>query len=365
MNFSIILRPVSIFWQKTGDIPPEANGDSNPNSNIYYNPRITMNSGIEYVPFDDSPTASEWCKIVPGKTYTNGTSFVNFANPIGVRIKWNGSSWVTVPNGNYPRYYTCYPVATPPSITVLSPNGGETLQIGTAHTIRWTPAADSSGTTNFVNIYLANYDPPCTTSVFTDSNGLSYEIPCPDYPYTPAYIIALGAPNTGDRLWQVGQVQNESGVTTNAPGGMYTVRVCVMGTSVCDSSNSYFSIIPPVLSDDQILANLEKAVRDHTYSVFSPAANKDPNFDFNNDGKSDATDQIIVRNLADDYFQSVYDKLSAAVVARYGTTPGSATYIAEFDVNQDNVIGSADLSRIQQALTNIAESNNVVYSPQS
>ncbi len=95
-----------INWQKSGDIPEMANGNGNTESVYYFNPRITI-GGIDYVPAHDSLSASEWCKLVPGKNYSSGESFINWANPISERKQWNGSSWVDLANGDYPRYYQC------------------------------------------------------------------------------------------------------------------------------------------------------------------------------------------------------------------------------------------------------------------
>jgi hypothetical protein len=64
---------------------------------------------------------------------------------------------------------------TPPDVTVITPNGGETLTANTGTTIQWT-ATDTSGVAG-VGIY------------FSDDNGLSYR------------TVALGLENTGSYSW--------------------------------------------------------------------------------------------------------------------------------------------------------------------
>jgi hypothetical protein len=98
---TIIAKNVS--WQDRGDIPPEANGIDNTESNIYFNPRINLN----YAPVEDEATASAWCRLVPGKGYTSGMGYLNWANPTGSdRAKYVDGKWVLV-FGNYTRYYIC------------------------------------------------------------------------------------------------------------------------------------------------------------------------------------------------------------------------------------------------------------------
>ncbi len=94
-------------WQIEGDIPEMANGLNNVNSDYYFNPRIFIDDGVDYVPAHNTMTATKWCKLIKNKNYTYGESYINWANPIGDRKSWNGKSWETISNGDYPRYYYC------------------------------------------------------------------------------------------------------------------------------------------------------------------------------------------------------------------------------------------------------------------
>ncbi|MDO8504676.1 MAG: IPT/TIG domain-containing protein [Candidatus Liptonbacteria bacterium] len=146
------------------------------------------------------------------------------------------------------------------SITVLSPNGGETWTKGTTQTISWQDnapvpmcpagAACAPSAPKFYDIQLAPYYQPCTGNV------------CPMtmmYPYRSAYTIVNGV--TGSSYsWSVGQVVSTAttpeGLTNNAaPEGSYTIQICQSGTAVCDSSDTYFRVVrgadtnlPPVIS---------------------------------------------------------------------------------------------------------------------
>jgi len=113
---------------------------------------------------------------------------------------------------------------SPRFISVLSPNGGETLQKGTSQKIRWS----SKNMTRKINISLVPYF-SCNTS-------------CP--PSQPSYVIKNGAPNTGEYVWSVGMVTNLAGGIV--PDGTYTIQICGRtDTPVCDSSDAYFTITSP------------------------------------------------------------------------------------------------------------------------
>ncbi|MFA6077066.1 MAG: peptidoglycan-binding domain-containing protein [Candidatus Paceibacterota bacterium] len=74
---------------------------------IYYNPRVNFGNG-DLLPFNDTGTATKWCQAVPGKVYTSGTSKVQGDNPTtGDHYRFDGSQWVNVGVGDYPRLYTC------------------------------------------------------------------------------------------------------------------------------------------------------------------------------------------------------------------------------------------------------------------
>jgi len=105
-------------------------------------------------------------------------------------------------------------------ITVLSPNGGETWQIGTTQTIRWTTAGSISKNA-LVDIYLVDdtcsHDEKCMVVIY----------------------ITRGAPNTGSFNWTVG---NYPGGTVGV--GQYKIRVASAdNNSIFGSSDALFSIV--------------------------------------------------------------------------------------------------------------------------
>lgn len=145
------------------------------------------------------------------------------------------------------------------SITVLSPNGGETWQLGTIKTIKWqdnTPVPlcgiSSTGVSPTCGFAPRIYDikltqpkaycPPCAAGTLCSA--------ClAPIPYTIAKSISGYSYS-----WGVGKVINDY-ISTPVPEGAYTVQICQTGTSNCDSSDSYFKIIsststnlPPVIS---------------------------------------------------------------------------------------------------------------------
>lgn len=130
---------------------------------------------------------------------------------------------------------------TAPSITVLSPNGGESWQKGTTQIIKWQdntplPPCSTSQTApcliapSYYDLKLAPYYPPCTGQI------------CPAYVYREPYPIANSLSSNSYR-WNVGEIINTYGSGGVAPDGSYTVQVCRSGTGTpCDSSDSYFKI---------------------------------------------------------------------------------------------------------------------------
>jgi hypothetical protein len=114
-----------------------------------------------------------------------------------------------------------------PSVTVISPNGGESWQIGTTQTIKWSSNIVSipENPVNY-DISLIPYYPPCVPGTVCVAPSIA--------PFT----IAVGV--TGSSYgWSVGKMTN---LDTLVPDGSYTVRVCQSGTNTCDSGDSSFTI---------------------------------------------------------------------------------------------------------------------------
>jgi hypothetical protein len=116
-----------------------------------------------------------------------------------------------------------------PSITVLSPNGGENWQVGSTQSIRWTAPTDLTNMT----IEIHKYVPECY------SNGM-YICPAP-LPTAPP-TIATNVANTGEYKWVVGSSLVYGG--TVAPG-QYNISVVgskANTSAISDSSDNYFTI---------------------------------------------------------------------------------------------------------------------------
>ncbi len=125
-----------------------------------------------------------------------------------------GNNWAQ--NGPFtgPSFSIAPVVSTQPSITVLSPNGGERLTMGSTYTIRW-------------NSSMANLDADFS---LVDARTLNT---FPIY-YTTA-VTAGEIPNA----WIVGNLANGS----KASAGSYYIRACQRGTQNCAQSAAPFSIV--------------------------------------------------------------------------------------------------------------------------
>lgn len=142
------------------------------------------------------------------------------------------------------------------SITVLSPNGGESWTKGTTQTIKWqdntpTPlclegAACAAPVPKQYDIKLATYYPPCTGTI------------CPAYPYKSPYVIANDVYGSS-YSWSVGKVLNNY-IDSIAPDDAYTIQICQTGTTICDSSDSYFKIVSGTSANTSPVINASPAI---------------------------------------------------------------------------------------------------------
>jgi peptidoglycan hydrolase-like protein with peptidoglycan-binding domain len=117
--------------------------------------------------------------------------------------------------------------STSPSVTVTSPNGGETLVRGQTYNITWTSQGSIA---NNVDIRL----------VEVSKNS----------PYNTFYIIKNININQHTYGWNVGYVyssafnpaNNDAVLEYPSWSGQYKIQICEAGTSNCDSSDNYFTI---------------------------------------------------------------------------------------------------------------------------
>jgi len=117
------------------------------------------------------------------------------------------------------------------SITVLSPNGGETWAKGTTQTIKW---EDNSSVLCSVGACAQAgqiYDIVLRSTCFSDV--------CEKV----SVIIAKGVSTPYN--WTIPNCKEGSECSSNfsIPIGSYTIQVCQTGTTICDSSDSYFKIV--------------------------------------------------------------------------------------------------------------------------
>ena len=115
-----------------------------------------------------------------------------------------------------------------PSITVLSPNGGESWPQGSLQTIRWSAPSSSS----YVSISLIGYSKPCTTE------------PCPLYA-VQSFTLGKAPASGGYFNWTVGKDINGYAI----PSGQYLLQITDTTTNASDQSNAPFSIVAQKTGD--------------------------------------------------------------------------------------------------------------------
>lgn len=169
---------------------------------------------------------------------TNTTCIpVSIANPNVYQVQ--------VVNANGKSNTVPFTVTTPAPtslITVLSPNGGETWTKGTNQTIIWQvpPPIACLGGLQPNGSYIACAQPAPT---MYDITLISYIAPCPAGVLCTTMMLApisiAKSVHGSSYNWLV-----DSGL----PEGAWTMQVCQSGTSICDSSNSYFKIVSGVVT---------------------------------------------------------------------------------------------------------------------
>src|SRR3989338_659947 len=138
-------------------------------------------------------------------------------------------------------------VCTFPSITVLSPNGGENWTKGTAQSIKW--ASPPSFSPTYGDITLTSYSTPCDPKTQL----------CAAMP-SVLYTLAKSAPlGNGSFSWKVGYDINGSDI----PAGQYVVRITDSSSGASDSSDAPFNItVSSALAPSSSgLANVLEAVK--------------------------------------------------------------------------------------------------------
>jgi len=114
------------------------------------------------------------------------------------------------------------------SITVLSPNGGETLYRGNNFQINWQDNMTFNCPNGAPCAYLIKYY-DISISTYCVGNCIA----------TAPYVYSVAQNVLGSNYnWQVGSVLNNNYL----PAGTYKISVCRAGTNVCDSSDNPFTV---------------------------------------------------------------------------------------------------------------------------
>ena len=130
------------------------------------------------------------------------------------------------------------PTKGAPSITILSPNGGESWAKGTTQTIRWhdnNPPSINCRVGETCKVPIQYYD----IQLVPYYNVKCIESICPTPPYVVPYTIANGVPDSPYN-WVVGAYDKTNYIALD---GLYTIQICQTGSTFCDSSDTYFRIV--------------------------------------------------------------------------------------------------------------------------
>ena len=173
-------------------------------------------------------------------TFTHSYSTSRIYTPMFTVTNTAGQTAQTSLSVNVGNVVVDPPCCKPPynsTISVLSPNGGETWQKGTVHAINWQDNSPMTGTCpanancepaiKYYDITLNSYHTPCTTNM------------CPMVAYMDQapYMIAKNVSGYSYN-WSIPSSMDNRTIYD----GQYKIQICQTGTTVCDSSNSPFTI---------------------------------------------------------------------------------------------------------------------------
>ena len=195
------------------------------------------------VNWGDEVYATPMTNLLRGQTMQQSATFTHSYSQVGTY-----SPTFTVTNNNGQNASTSLSVnigggISNSSITVLSPNGGETLYRGNNFQINWRnndyingcPTGANCNNTAYYGYYDINLVPSypvCASGIRCSMIAMPYRMP---------YTIAQNVYGSSFS-WQVGSTMNNGISGATVPAGAYTIHVCKSGTDVCDSSNSAFTI---------------------------------------------------------------------------------------------------------------------------
>ncbi|MEO8638222.1 MAG: PKD domain-containing protein [Candidatus Taylorbacteria bacterium] len=156
------------------------------------------------------------------------------------------------------------------SLRVITPNGGESWQSDTKQSITWTAPQYFRAT--YASLQLVPYYPSCVGQICPMGAQSESSQTTMMYPYRAPYTIANNISiDDHSYSWNVGSVVSIGATTgygiptdvTIAPDGQYTIQICEVGTSNCDSSDAPFSLYtstsgnrPPVIESISAPATL-------------------------------------------------------------------------------------------------------------
>ena len=216
--------PQSLNVNETGTWTVNATDSSN--GNLSY----SVNWGDMMVYGNGASTISPQYLVQQSATFTHAYSYAGNFSPTFTVTNVNGKSASTSLSVNVGRGILNS------SITVLSPNGGETLYRGNNFQINWMAQGSGCGyngmlcptVQSYHDIYLNHYQVPCTTGY------------CPVATLAPITIARGVIGPSYNWLLDYNTINNLLG--NDVQSGQYTISVCRAGTSVCDTSNSPFTI---------------------------------------------------------------------------------------------------------------------------
>jgi hypothetical protein len=140
------------------------------------------------------------------------------------------------------------------SLTVISPNGGETLVKNTNYSITWNVPSPSYGQAQIGDMWLEALVPPCAEPPVGNPRCLIATYP----PRLLAKNINLA---TRSYVWYVGSTAETTGPNQGALApiydGQYKIKICQSGTNNCDSSNAYFQITSASTANAPVINGLD------------------------------------------------------------------------------------------------------------
>ena len=230
-------------------------------------------------------------------------------------------------------------IVTPLKIT--SPNGGEKIMIGSTDKITWSSTGLKSSDT--ISLSLVDDDIVCPIN-----NSGAVAVGC-------SSAFGLGnTTNTGSYSWNTNlKMSGDAGPSSIqlGPGAKYKIKICQVGTDICNTSDNYFTISSTQTTSTSTIATSTPVATSTTSTSILPPTPKKPTVKTSSTcgGQVDLTWVQTIGANSYNVYRATSENGSYSVIgknisgwARYTDTPGQGKFF--YKITALNTVGESPFS---------------------